>query len=55
MMDDKELPFTKTEYEICEFLAKNGGQVFSKEQIISVLILLALTLLKSHRTMTQGE
>ena len=23
-----------TEYEICEFLAKNRGQVFSKEQIL---------------------
>ena len=24
----------KAEYEICEFLAKNRGQVFSKEQIL---------------------
>jgi DNA-binding response OmpR family regulator len=27
------IPLTKSEYEICEFLAKNRGQVFSKEQI----------------------
>jgi DNA-binding response OmpR family regulator len=27
------IPFTKGEYEICEFLAKNRGQVFSKEKI----------------------
>ena len=34
LVDDKELPLTKAEYEICEFLAKNRGQVFSKEQIL---------------------
>ena len=34
LIDDKELPLTKAEYEICEFLAKNRGQVFSKEQIL---------------------
>ena len=34
MVDDKEIPLTKAEYEICEFLAKNRGQVFSKEQIL---------------------
>ena len=34
MADDKEIPLTKAEYEICEFLAKNRGQVFSKEQIL---------------------
>ena len=33
----KELPFTKAEYEICEFLAKNRGQVFSKEQILEAV------------------
>ncbi len=27
------IPLTKGEYEICEFLARNQGQVFSKEQI----------------------
>ena len=32
-----ELPFTKAEYEICEFLAKNRGQVFSKEQILEAV------------------
>lgn len=30
---EKELPFTKSEYEICEYLALHRGQVFSKEQI----------------------
>ena len=34
MIDDREIPLTKAEYEICEFLAKNRGQVFSKEQIL---------------------
>ena len=27
------MPLTKSEYLICEYLAKNKGQVFSKEQI----------------------
>lgn len=30
---DEQIPFTKGEYEICEFLAENRGQVFSKEKI----------------------
>lgn len=30
---DKPIPLTKSEYAICEFLAKSRGQVFSKEQI----------------------
>ena len=34
MVDDKEIPLTKAEYEICEFLARNRGQVFPKEQIL---------------------
>ena len=29
----QKIPFTKIEYGICEFLAKNRGQVFSKDQI----------------------
>lgn len=29
----QKLPFTKTEYEICLLLAKNHGQIYSKEQI----------------------
>ncbi|MFD3157893.1 response regulator transcription factor [Haloimpatiens sp. FM7330] len=33
MVDDKKIPFTKSEYAICEYLAKNHGQVFSKEKI----------------------
>lgn len=34
MVDDREIPLTKAEYEICELLARNRGQVFSKEQIL---------------------
>lgn len=34
LVDNKEIPLTKAEYEICEFLAGNRGQVFSKEQIL---------------------
>lgn len=30
---DQIIPLTKGEYEICEFLAKNRNQVFTKEQI----------------------
>lgn len=33
-IDDNEINLTKGEYEICEFLAKHKGQVFSKEQIL---------------------
>lgn len=29
----QEIPFTKSEYAICEYLALNHGQVFSKERI----------------------
>ena len=31
--DNKLIPFTKSEYNICEILAMNHGQVFSKERI----------------------
>lgn len=31
--DDELMAFTKSEYKICEYLALNHGQVFSKEQI----------------------
>lgn len=34
IIDNDDIPLTKAEYEICEFLAKNKGQVFSKEQIL---------------------
>lgn len=30
---DEAIPFTKSEYNICEYLATNHGQVFSKERI----------------------
>ena len=33
LIDGKKINFTKSEYLICEFLAKNKGQVFSKERI----------------------
>ena len=32
-VNQKEVSLTKGEYHICEFLARNQGQVFSKEQI----------------------
>lgn len=32
-VNEQKIPLTKIEYGICEFLAKNHGQVFSKEQI----------------------
>ena len=33
MVNHQEVPLTKGEYQICEFLARNQGQVFSREQI----------------------
>lgn len=33
IVKDHIIPLTKGEYEICEFLARNQGHVFSKEQI----------------------
>lgn len=33
LADGEEIPFTKSEYAICEYLALNHGQVFSKERI----------------------
>ncbi|WP_313131951.1 response regulator transcription factor [Anaerocolumna sp.] len=32
--NEEQIKLTKSEYEICEFLVKNKGQVFSLEQII---------------------
>lgn len=32
-IENHVIPLTKSEYSICEFLAKNRGQVFSKDQI----------------------
>lgn len=32
-MKEDKIPFTKSEYQICEFLARNHGQVYTKEQI----------------------
>lgn len=33
LVKDKKIQFTKSEYEICEFLMKNRGQVFSRDQL----------------------
>ncbi len=33
VVDGAEIPLTRAEYLICEFLGRNHGQVFSKEQI----------------------
>lgn len=33
VVQGEEIPLTKAEYSICEFLARNHGQVFSREQI----------------------
>jgi DNA-binding response OmpR family regulator len=38
MLDEKEITLTKAEYDICEFLAKNRGQIFSKEQILEKVL-----------------
>ena len=32
-VENNVIPLTKSEYSICEFLARNRGQVFSKDQI----------------------
>lgn len=32
-VEERPVPLTKSEYEICQYLAMNRGQVFSKEQI----------------------
>lgn len=33
IVSENAVPLTKGEYQICEFLARNAGQVFSREQI----------------------
>ncbi|NMM62815.1 response regulator transcription factor [Clostridium sp. P21] len=33
IVQDRKVPMTKSEYAICEFLVRNKGQVFTKEQI----------------------
>lgn len=33
LVDGTEIALTKAEYSICEFLARNHGQIFSREQI----------------------
>ncbi|WP_026506088.1 response regulator transcription factor [Butyrivibrio sp. NC3005] len=38
LVDDKEISLTRVEYDICEFLARNKGQVFSKEQILESVL-----------------
>ena len=36
-IDSTKVPLTKSEYEICEYLALNRGQVFSREQIYEAI------------------
>lgn len=36
-INNKIIPLTKGEYNICEFLAKNRGQVFSRDQICEAI------------------
>ena len=38
LVDEKEISLTRVEYDICEFLARNKGQVFSKEQILESVL-----------------
>ena len=33
LVRQQSVPLTKAEYEICEVLARNQGQVFSREQL----------------------
>jgi DNA-binding response OmpR family regulator len=37
VVQDKKVPMTKSEYAICEFLVRNRGQVFTKEQIYEAI------------------
>lgn len=37
-LNDMKIKLTKSEYEICEFLVKNKGQVFSLEQILEKIL-----------------
>lgn len=32
-INSKKVPLTKSEYEICEYLARHHGQTFTREQI----------------------
>ena len=36
-IEERKVPLTKSEYEICEYLARNRGRVFSKEQIYEAI------------------
>ena len=56
MIDEKEISLTKAEYDICEFLAKNRGQIFSKEQILEKVLGYDLSLIHiySERLLMQG-
>ncbi len=36
-VNEVKVMLTKSEYEICEFLARNRGQVFSKEKIYETI------------------
>ena len=39
----KKVDLTKSEYEICEYLARNRGQVFTREQIYEAVLDLMVT------------
>lgn len=38
--EKEKVPFTKSEYEICEFLARNHGQVFSNSRYMSMYLVM---------------
>ena len=42
-MKGKKVDLTKSEYEICEYLARNRGQVFTREQIMKLFLDLMVT------------
>lgn len=37
IVQDRKVPMTKSEYAICEFLVRNKGQVFTKDQIYEAI------------------
>lgn len=38
LVEDRQVALTKSEYDICEFLARHPGQVFSREQILEAVL-----------------
>lgn len=37
-VDDARVPLTKTEFDVCEFLARHPGQAFSRDQIVEAVL-----------------